>query len=87
MNASKIEVIKDASNKQEKVKELSNFFKSLDAKVAEGFSALKQRLQDYAPLSDLTAMQTKLAGLASLKALDEFEGRVKPLLEGSELLL
>ena len=44
MNASKIEVIKDASNKQEKVKELSNFFKSLDAKVAEGFTALKQRL-------------------------------------------
>jgi len=32
-------------------------------------------------------METKLAGLASLKALDEFEGRVKPLLEGSELLL
>ena len=42
---------------------------------------------EYAPLTDLTAVETKLAGLASFKALEDFESRVKPLVEGSFLLL
>ena len=87
VSSSKNEVIKDATNKQEKVIELSNSVKWLDAKVQEGFTALKQRLLEYATVTDVTALNQKLGGLASLKALQEFESRVKPLIEGTELLL